>query len=104
MESLLIGFKNANQTKLAVKTRAIETLPLILQKCATRDQADLVCKQVSQYIAHAFPMSSQDLTPGSASYVDYMAQLDQVRNVYCFDPLIKLLRILSSFSGIMGEM
>ena len=78
LESLLAGFKDANKTKLAVKTRAIETLPLILQHCSTSAQVDEVCTQVGRYVAEAFPTSSKDLTQGTAAYLDYMAQLDQV--------------------------
>lgn len=78
LDSLLVGFKDANKTKLATKTRSIEALPLILKQCTTREHVDTVCTQVGKYVAEAFPISSADLVRGTAPYIDYMAQLDQV--------------------------
>ena len=78
LDSLLVGFKDANKTKLDTKTRSIEALPLILKQCTTREHVDTVCTQVGKYVAEAFPISSADLVRGTAPYIDYMAQLDQV--------------------------
>ena len=81
LDSLLAGFKDANKTKLAVKTRSIEMLPLILKQCSAREQVDTVCTQVGKYVAEAFPISSEDLVQGTAPYLDYMTQLDQVSKI-----------------------
>ncbi|XP_066926586.1 DNA-dependent protein kinase catalytic subunit-like [Clytia hemisphaerica] len=72
-----IGFKEPTKSKLAVKSRACDVIPHVLKHCS-RDQTEKVCQMVKNYVAEAFPFSSEDLTVGTTKYLEYMAQLDQL--------------------------